>query len=194
MLEDQLGLACWSSSQSNPAFHINKLFTQVVTQENSWISGFSIRCHDSTDGSISSTIHPCSERTSKMKEVLRYVWVVSANQFNWTVHNTNEKIFPSCSFLLPLLQGANCPKLGDLGCEHVSLVVPPKGRSSQNVPSKRSHRILLDYWLLVFCSLPICLLQSLYKQSYECSRIPLTPGSTDRGIALEMHNVLKHLS
>lgn len=33
VLEDQLGLACWSSSQSNPAFHINKLFTQVVNQE-----------------------------------------------------------------------------------------------------------------------------------------------------------------
>lgn len=68
VLEDQLGLACWSSLQSNPAFHINKLFTQVVNHKNGWISGFSIRCHDSTDGSISSTTHPCSvnERGSQM--------------------------------------------------------------------------------------------------------------------------------
>lgn len=67
-----------------------------------------------------------------MKEVLRRVWVISARQVNWTAHKASEKLFSSCSFSLASHKIViyTIPKLGDLGCEYVSVVASPKKRSS----------------------------------------------------------------
>lgn len=58
-----------------------------------------------------------------------------------TAHKANEKLFSSCSFSLASHKIViyTVPKLGDLGCEYVSVVASPKKRSSPTVAQKRSH-------------------------------------------------------